>query len=119
MRKIVNKKLIISVLIVFTICCNFVDARNYNDYSMKDYFKLKIDLVDAKKIANIKLLELDKSNEYYIDNFEIIYGDDYSTELFFIFEFMLECIILSGEYLFKKVFQYVFAYAPSYFWRAE
>ena len=110
MRQIIKKKLIISILIILFICCNFVEAKNDNYFSIKEKSKEQIKLGSAEKIAYMKLNELEKSEDYFINDIRIIYADDSSKELFFIFNLLPKgFLVISANYNLPPIIAYSFS----------
>jgi len=109
MKKNICNKLIILAIIFFFISFNFVNANNDVRYSYKDILEKKIGLDYAKKITVMKLKELEKYNDFVINNIEIIFNDDYSKTLFFIIELVPKgFMIISADYNLPPVIAYSF-----------
>lgn len=109
MNHSISKKFIISFLIFSLICCNFVIAKNDINYNAMQKFESQIELDYAKKIANMKLDELGKSNEFIIDAAQTVYNDVSSRELFFIFKLLPKgYIIISADYNLPPIIAYSF-----------
>ena len=84
MKTCSKKKIIIASLILLFLLSNLVNAMNDNSNSINHKIESSVKLDYAKKIANMKIKELNYSNDFIIENVDVI-KDDKFEDLFFVF----------------------------------
>jgi hypothetical protein len=104
---IILKKLIFFIFILILFGFNFSIATDGYVSLNKNMIDSKIDLETAKKIAYIKLNEIDKSKNYQIDDIEICFNEDDLKEFFYIFRlFPKGFIIVTTDYNLPPIIAY-------------
>ena len=109
MNRVLIKKLVIFIFIAMLFSVSFVHATYNNKLSFREIYNKKIDFETANKIANCKLIELDKSNFYFIENYDMIIDDDTDKVLFYIFYLNPQgFIVITSNYELPPIIAYSF-----------
>lgn len=101
------KKIIICILIVLLVSSTFVNATYSNKLSYKESYNKIINLEVANIIADCKLIELGKSDDYFIVSYNVFLDDQ--KVLFYVFNLEPQgFIVISSDYRLPPIIAYSF-----------
>lgn len=101
------KKIIICIFIVLLVSSTFVNATYSNKLSYKESYNKIINLEVANIIADCKLIELGKSDDYFIVSYNVFLDDQ--KVLFYIFNLEPQgFIVISSDYRLPPIIAYSF-----------